>query len=190
MRDDGVGVHAVKEIGERFRFTPEIDIVDGGISIASTDVTVCNTPKMKLRKTPAGRERCVTGKTEAREGSRKGKSARSSSGMMFDSPGSSDAEETTPFKLFVHPESHVAFRSLTDNGIGIDPELFGRLFSLFQRLNPGDKYPGSDVGLAVAKKIAARHGGRIWVESRPGKGSALYFSISAKTGREENGKRV
>lgn len=64
-----------------------------------------------------------------------------------------------------------------DNGVGFDPELSGRIFEMFQRLHPRTEHEGSGIGLAVAKRIVERHGGKLWAKSAPGVGSSFYFEI-------------
>jgi signal transduction histidine kinase len=82
------------------------------------------------------------------------------------------------------PRIHLAARdadtewvfTVQDNGVGIDPKYADQIFTVFKRLH-GREYPGTGIGLAICKKVVERHGGHIWVESKPGQGASFYFTL-------------
>lgn len=73
--------------------------------------------------------------------------------------------------------------SVSDNGIGFDPEHAEKIFGLFERLHPPEKYEGSGIGLSICRRIIEKHGGRIWAEGRPGQGATFTFVLPGPAGQ-------
>jgi PAS domain S-box-containing protein len=86
--------------------------------------------------------------------------------------------------LSVHRKSDAWEFALSDSGIGFEMEYQDRIFRIFQRLHPREEYPGTGVGLAICKKIIDVHGGRIWAESKVGKGATFFFTLPVKPANE------
>jgi PAS domain S-box-containing protein len=87
------------------------------------------------------------------------------------------SEEALKIDVTVQKSTGEWVFTVADNGLGFDPRFAQRVFQTFQRLHSRSKFPGSGMGLAIAKKIVEKHGGRIWVESTPGEGSRFHFTL-------------
>nr|WP_237179775.1 PAS domain S-box protein [Paraburkholderia sacchari] len=93
-------------------------------------------------------------------------------------------EGPVEIRVGAEPRGGVWQFRVKDYGIGIDAQYFERIFLIFQRLHTRRDYPGTGIGLALCKRIVERHGGRIWVESEPGKGTTFFFTLPGQGGSE------
>jgi len=88
-------------------------------------------------------------------------------------------QEPPVIQISAQPENGTWIIAVRDNGIGIESQYWSQIFTMFKRLHTRKDYPGTGIGLAICKKIVERHGGRIWLDSKPGEGSTFFFTLKA-----------
>ncbi len=99
---------------------------------------------------------------------------------LFDNALKFRGAEPPKVELDADDEGALWHLRVRDNGIGLDPRQSERIFAMFQRLEPEGGRPGTGIGLAICRRVAGRHGGRIWVESRPGEGATFHVTLAKR----------